>query len=121
MMRRPPRSTLFPYTTLFRSRRRMLMLSTSRRNVSAWSAPSSPARDRNARMSLGRQPPPKPTPALRNLRPIRSSWPIASARSTTSPPAACDDLTFILNLHGGGSVGMWQRRYFPAQDDADDL
>ena len=39
-------------------------------------------------MSLGRQPPPKPTPALRNLRPIRSSWPIASARSTTSPPAA---------------------------------
>jgi hypothetical protein len=23
-------------------------------------------------------------------------------------------LTFILNLHGGGSVGMWQHEYFPA-------
>ena len=32
-----------------------------------------------------------------------------------------DDLTFILNLHGGGSVGMWQRLYFPAQDHADEL
>ena len=37
-------------------------------------------------MSLGRQPPPKPIPALRNLRPIRWSWPIASASCTTSPP-----------------------------------
>ena len=37
-------------------------------------------------MSLGRQPPPKPTPALRNLRPIRSSYPRLSARSTTSAP-----------------------------------
>src|SRR2546422_11268529 len=26
MIRRPPRSTLFPYTTLFRSRRRILLL-----------------------------------------------------------------------------------------------
>lgn len=25
-----------------------------------------------------------------------------------------ESLTFILNLHGGGSVGMWQREYFPA-------
>lgn len=32
-----------------------------------------------------------------------------------------DDLTFLLNLHGGGSVGMWQRLYFPAQDQADQL
>jgi hypothetical protein len=31
------------------------------------------------------------------------------------------DLTFLLNLHGGGSVGAWQRLYFPAQDWADDL
>ena len=42
----------------------------------------------NARMSLGRQPPPNPIPAPRNLAPIRSSCPIASARATTSPPAA---------------------------------
>jgi pimeloyl-ACP methyl ester carboxylesterase len=27
-------------------------------------------------------------------------------------------LTFLLNLHGGGSVGAWQRAYFPAQDFA---
>jgi len=29
------------------------------------------------------------------------------------------DLTFILNLHGGGSAGVWQRRYFPAHDHVD--
>ncbi len=33
----------------------------------------SPARAMKARMSLGRHPPPNPRPALRNLRPIRSS------------------------------------------------
>jgi hypothetical protein len=30
-----------------------------------------------------------------------------------------DDVTFILSLHGGGSVGAWQRLYFPAQHVAD--
>src|SRR5437016_11461570 len=33
MMRRPPRSTLFPYTTLFRSRRRRFDLVTERARV----------------------------------------------------------------------------------------
>ena len=28
-------------------------------------------------------------------------------------------LTFLLNLHGGGSGGVWQRRYFPAHQYAD--
>jgi len=28
-------------------------------------------------------------------------------------------LTFLLNLHGGGSFGAWQHRYFPAHDYAD--
>ncbi len=28
-------------------------------------------------------------------------------------------ITFILNLHGGGSSGTWQRRYFPASDYTD--
>jgi pimeloyl-ACP methyl ester carboxylesterase len=32
-----------------------------------------------------------------------------------------DDLTFILSLHGGGSVGAWQRAYFPAHELADEL
>ena len=27
-----------------------------------------------------------------------------------------EELTFLLNLHGGGSVGQWQRAYFPAHD-----
>ncbi|HEY1925977.1 MAG TPA: alpha/beta hydrolase [Caulobacteraceae bacterium] len=27
-----------------------------------------------------------------------------------------EEVTFILNLHGGGSVGAWQRLYFPAAD-----
>jgi hypothetical protein len=30
-----------------------------------------------------------------------------------------EKLTFLLSLHGGGSVGAWQRLYFPAQDVAD--
>ncbi|HEV2369487.1 MAG TPA: alpha/beta fold hydrolase [Acidimicrobiales bacterium] len=30
-----------------------------------------------------------------------------------------DEVTFLLNLHGGGSVGGWQREYFPAHDYAD--
>lgn len=30
-----------------------------------------------------------------------------------------EELTFILNLHGGGSFGAWQRLYFPAQDFVD--
>jgi pimeloyl-ACP methyl ester carboxylesterase len=30
-----------------------------------------------------------------------------------------EKVTFILNLHGGGSVGAWQRAYFPAVDYKD--
>ncbi len=30
-----------------------------------------------------------------------------------------EKLTFLLNLHGGGSVGAWQRAYFPAVDFKD--
>ena len=29
--------------------------------------------------------------------------------------------TFLLNLHGGGSVGQWQREYFPAYEVKDDF
>jgi pimeloyl-ACP methyl ester carboxylesterase len=29
------------------------------------------------------------------------------------------DVTFILNIHGGGSAGVWQRGYFPAHTFAD--
>ena len=30
-----------------------------------------------------------------------------------------EKVTFLLNLHGGGSVGAWQRAYFPAVDFKD--
>src|SRR6201995_6131239 len=30
-----------------------------------------------------------------------------------------EPLTVLLNLHGGGSVGAWQRAYFPAGDYKD--
>lgn len=31
-----------------------------------------------------------------------------------------EEVTFILNLHGGGSIGNWQRHYFPAFDFKDE-
>ena len=43
MIRRPPRSTLFPYTTLFRSGR----TSGGRHPVSPWGKPTKGARTRN--------------------------------------------------------------------------
>src|SRR6266487_1491681 len=43
MIRRPPRSTLFPYTTLFRSRQRALR----DRHVDEWGHPG-PGRDRKS-------------------------------------------------------------------------
>ncbi len=33
--------------------------------------------------------------------------------------AADEELTFLLSLHGGGSVGAWQREYFPAYELCD--
>lgn len=30
-----------------------------------------------------------------------------------------EKVTFILNIHGGGSIGNWQRHYFPAMDYKD--
>jgi pimeloyl-ACP methyl ester carboxylesterase len=30
-----------------------------------------------------------------------------------------EEVTFVLNLHGGGSAGHWQREYFPAYDYLD--
>ena len=35
--------------------------------------------------------------------------------------AADAELTFLLSLHGGGSVGAWQREYFPAYEYCDAL
>ena len=34
---------------------------------------------------------------------------------------ADEEVTFLLNLHGGGSVGPWQHEYFPAYDYMDEL
>jgi hypothetical protein len=32
-----------------------------------------------------------------------------------------EKIAFVLNLHGGGSIGNWQRSYFPAVDQKDTL
>src|SRR3712207_8658674 len=51
MIRRPPRSTLFPYTTLFRSRsssRRSTRPSVERRNLAPWGSAASPSGARRA-------------------------------------------------------------------------
>lgn len=57
-------------------------------------------------------------------------WPVRPASNASTgrkffldhpDDAGLGDLTFILNLHGGGSVGMWQRLYFPAHDFVDEL
>ena len=34
-------------------------------------------------------------------------------------PRPGEKLVFLLSLHGGGSVGAWQRAYFPAADCKD--
>ena len=31
-----------------------------------------------------------------------------------------EDVVFVLNLHGGGSIGNWQRHYFPVMDHKDE-
>lgn len=47
----------------------------------------------------------------------------ASGRKWTfdvpEPLGADEPVTLILSLHGGGSVGAWQRGYFPAEDVSD--
>src|SRR6266480_6067359 len=72
MIRRPPRSTLFPYTTLFRSPRRSFREVCARRPLrESARGPSLPARSRAAR----------PAPARRRAerRPVSSEWTSASS------------------------------------------
>ena len=71
-----------------RARRRRLIASTSPSQELTESTPSSRAVAAKARMSLGRQPPPNPSPGTRNRPPIRLSWASASASGTMSAPAA---------------------------------
>src|SRR2546426_5807755 len=49
MIRRPPRSTLFPYTTLFRSRDRETIQSTQRPHLRGFPLESRPRRLRSAK------------------------------------------------------------------------
>src|SRR2546425_8871141 len=53
MIRRPPRSTLFPYTTLFRSHRRITLNRTAKSSVgTSHSKGSSSARERRCRSMM---------------------------------------------------------------------
>src|SRR2546426_2174167 len=72
MIRRPPRSTLFPYTTLFRSA----------------SAPARSAKRQRARRSLGKRGPPNPIPASRKREPMRGS--IRSEEHTSELQSPCN-------------------------------
>src|SRR5688572_31470053 len=81
MIRRPPRSTLFPYTTLFRSER----LSTARRHGTGVSACGpSEARSRRARASGGGAP-----RALRKADTDRKSTRLNSSHSQISYAVFC--------------------------------
>src|SRR5260370_17133335 len=88
MIRRPPRSTLFPYTTLFRSKLRVCNL--DRRPLALWSileqSGSSPSTAARGQTSL---------PFSQELLPFRPSQPsftaevtVDSERKLKSPPLA---------------------------------
>src|SRR5256885_9692188 len=62
MIRRPPRSTLFPYTTLFRSSPRRTATAPRRPPRSRWSSTTSPRRSR----SLAPTAPTKARPSIRS-------------------------------------------------------
>src|SRR5947209_9538028 len=51
LIRRPPRSTLFPYTTLFRSKRRLQRRATGRRRDVPGDAARRPAGEHGGRLS----------------------------------------------------------------------
>src|SRR2546422_3324505 len=53
MIRRPPRSTLFPYTTLFRSLERRSRPDARRADAGGAQARPQPFRDRQRRLALG--------------------------------------------------------------------
>src|SRR5258708_27279382 len=65
MIRRPPRSTLFPYTTLFRS-----------------TSPCAPARARAASSSDAGRAPPRGPPAFPCTRAREGWWPSRDRKST---------------------------------------
>ena len=71
-----------------RIRRRMLIASTSRRNVSAWSAPELAGAGHERADVLGQAAAAEAEAGAEELRPMRSSWPMASASVATSAPAA---------------------------------
>src|SRR3712207_9014459 len=75
MIRRPPRSTLFPYTTLFRSHERA---------ESSWSLPSttSPQSD-GSRRGRRRRPTTRPSPRRRGRVPPNDGWRIRSEEHTS--------------------------------------
>src|SRR3712207_7620627 len=71
MIRRPPRSTLFPYTTLFRSRPRRVLLHLVRPRKAVRPAEGLPRRGPAVREQRGR-PQPRPAVAQDRRREVRS-------------------------------------------------
>src|SRR5258706_11003903 len=77
MIRRPPRSTLFPYTTLFRSLR-------SRRALPRLEARASHGRERASKNGLEDGPRPRLLAAGRGSRPARSEEHTSELQSLTN-------------------------------------
>src|SRR5437016_12089505 len=87
MIRRPPRSTLFPYTTLFRSRSR-------RGRAASASAPPDPARSATAPTEDGRV----PRPRGRGPRSGPTPFPAARSEEHTSELQSLTNLVCRLLL-----------------------
>jgi hypothetical protein len=87
-MRRPDNVPPSISSTRATKRRRCRTLTSAAALSRAKSWPWCAAVSSRARMSLGRQEPPKPRPALRKARPMRGSAPMPSATACTSPPVS---------------------------------
>src|SRR5256885_7667025 len=88
MIRRPPRSTLFPYTTLFRSHRAPVVRHTARSGIERRDPP--PQMQRRARR--GRLPPEDRKSTRLNSSHLVISYAVfclKKKKNTTHPPQAC--------------------------------
>src|SRR5689334_24284005 len=85
MIRRPPRSTLFPYTTLFRSDRRARPVARRTRHDGRRGGPGGARRCRRGRLHRLRGPAPAPPSAARD----RKSTRLNSSHSSISYAVFC--------------------------------
>src|SRR5690348_13232623 len=111
MIRRPPRSTLFPYTTLFRLR--------GRGRRTRWRAPT-----REAPGEAGRAPERRPAPGRRPSRCRARRWRDPDSRAEPEPPARTPPAGSPAPRPAGAGKGRgrqarpWSSRLFDVDDRA---